>query len=215
MQYCRRCGQSLERYRSAGSPARPAASAATPSPHRQVQESASAHERFYDSGIFLLPDEEQVHTALFTPQFLLPHLTSRLVLTKERLLVRHPHTAFVLFPVGYAVSVATLNKIEQVNVGTVMRPGRVAAGVFVILLAFYSMLGFGGGGSGVRWISLFMLLVFIGIGIALVVTARSTAIVAHTGGSTLTVVGQSRERPALEETAYRISAAIREAKPTQ
>ena len=150
----------------------------------------SAPSAYEHRNIALLPGEEPLYAADFTPSPILRHIKTGLVVTADRVAVRYPQYMFFVIRVGHAESSAPIRQVCSVTTGRQLSQRRVMyAGVaglfgFFMLMSSLSAMGFGFMGPLMLLFSL-ALLAFAAFQAWM---ARGLAlIVAHGGGGTLRV----------------------------
>ncbi|MDY6870761.1 MAG: hypothetical protein SV966_09605 [Actinomycetota bacterium] len=140
--------------------------------------------------IALLPGEDPLFAGDFTPSPLLRHIKTGLVVTGERVIVRHPQYMLFVIRVGHTESSTPLRHVSRTTVGRQLSQRRVlyaaVAGFvgFMMLTSSFPMMGMGPLGP------LLMLVAFGLLGFAAfqLWTARGLAlIVTHSGGGALRV----------------------------
>ncbi|MGE2716261.1 hypothetical protein ACQI4L_19580 [Mycolicibacterium litorale] len=139
--------------------------------------------------IALLPGEESLFAADFTPSPLLRHIKTGLVVTGDRIVVRHPQYMLFVIRVGHAESAIPIRQVANTVVGRQLSQRRVMYAVvsgFLGLSMLTSSVSAMGGFLGL----LMLLLAFALLGFAAFQAwlARGLALmVTHTGGGTVRV----------------------------
>lgn len=151
------------------------------------------------AGVHLLPGEEVLHEAEFTPHRFFPH-KSYVVMTSKRIVIRHPNTVFRIFVAGYFISSTPLSKVEQVNAGAAYRDGTIAMGVGAIVMSVL-MLFFAFLAPMTAGMNVFMAIVGVIAGIVLISVSRNQGLFINTGGGTMSALGRASELPEVEFTA--------------
>jgi hypothetical protein len=81
--------------------------------------------------IALLPGEETLFAADFTPFPILRHIKSGLVVTQRRVIVRHPQYFLFLIKTGFSESACPIERLNLVRVGRIMSRERLrTAGLY-------------------------------------------------------------------------------------
>lgn len=97
--------------------------------------------------ITLLPGEQVIRHAEFTPRLILVYLKTSMILTNRRLVVSSPNTIFGFIPHGYSVQSAPLSAISDVACGNMRDTGLMARfALFVIpvlVLVVFAIVFFG------------------------------------------------------------------------
>ncbi len=152
--------------------------------------------------IVLLPGEDTLFAGDFTPSPLLRHIKTGLVVTGERVIVRHPQYMLFVIRVGHTESSTPLRHVSSTTVGRQLSQRRVltaaVAGLvgFTMLTSSFGMMGMGPLGA------LLLLVAFGLLGFAAfqLWMARGLAlIVTHSGGGALRVDVDKSEYPHMLE----------------
>ncbi|KUI39026.1 hypothetical protein [Mycobacterium sp. GA-2829] len=152
--------------------------------------------------IALLPGEDSLFAGDFTPSPLLRHIKTGLVITGERVIVRHPQYLLFVIRVGHTESSTPLRHVSSTTVGRQLSQRRVlsaaVAGLtgFMMLTSSLGMMGMGPLGP------LLLLVAFGLLGFAAfqLWMARGLAlIVTHSGGGALRVDVDKAEYPHMLE----------------
>ncbi len=144
---------------------------------------------------FLLQDEQIRHQAQFSPNLILTHLKTTLVVTDRRVIVNHPNTVFGVFPKGYTESTSALSDISEVTTGEIHSGREMTYGVGACLVGVM-MLFLGIMGSAASFVFGLVLLI---VGALLIIGAGSTGIsFLNTGGGRLVAVGGKNDRHHVE-----------------
>lgn len=152
--------------------------------------------------IALLPGEEALFAGDFTPSPLLRHIKTGLVVTGERVIVRHPQYMLFVIRVGHTESSTPLRHVSSTTVGRQLSQRRVLSAAvagfagFMMLTSSFGMMGMGPFGA------LLLLVAFglLGFGAFQLWMARGLAlIVTHSGGGALRVDVDKAEYPRMLE----------------
>lgn len=158
-----------------------------PSPYRSPLTSlsggGSAREH---ENIALLPGEESLFSGDFTASPILRHIKTGLVVTKDRVVVRHPQYMFFIVKVGHAETSIPIKDVCAVTSGRVLSRRRVLmammTGFFAAIVGLYSlpMLAFG---SPVALLGILLALILLAFAAFQAWLARGLALtVGHSGG---------------------------------
>lgn len=152
--------------------------------------------------ITLLPGEDPLFAGDFTPSPLLRHIKTGLVVTGERVIVRHPQYLLFVIRVGHTESSTPLRHVSSTTVGRQLSQRRVLSAAvagfvgFMMLTSSFGMMGMGPLGP------LLLLVAFGLLGFAAfqLWMARGLAlIVTHSGGGALRVDVDKVEYPHMLE----------------
>ncbi|BBZ62583.1 hypothetical protein [Mycolicibacterium monacense] len=174
-------------------------SAGTPPNARPIGGTTSNAEH---QNIALLPGEDSVFAGDFTPSPLLRHIKTGLVVTGERVIVRHPQYLLFVIRVGHTESSTPLRHVSSTTVGRQLSQRRVLSAAvagfvgFTMLTSSFGMMGMGPLGP------LLLLVAFGLLGFAAfqLWMARGLAlIVTHSGGGALRVDVDKVEYPHMLE----------------
>ncbi len=145
--------------------------------------------------------ESILREAWFSPKILFPHLQTLVLLTDQRVVIRHPHTIFGMIPLGYWETSAKLSAVSTIGAGTRVRTERLLMGAVGVLFgAFQLFSSFGYYGAG-AW-GLLMALVIFGVSAYLLVSARVTGLIVFSDGESFAAAARGSELPRVEQTAY-------------
>ncbi|MGV0715840.1 hypothetical protein ABQE93_10580 [Mycolicibacterium sp. XJ662] len=165
-------------------------SEATESAHLSPRSAGATPGNFEHQNIALSPGEESLYAADFTPSPLLRHIKTGLVITRDRITVRHPQYMLFVIRVGYGESSVPIRHVCNVMTGRQLSQQRMLfagiagfSGLF-LLMSSLSMMGFGFMGPLV----LLFALALLGFAAFQAWMARGLALViAHGGGGTIRV----------------------------
>jgi hypothetical protein len=152
--------------------------------------------------IALLPGEDSLFAGDFTPSPLLRHIKTGLVITGERVIVRHPQYLLFVIRVGHTESSTPLRHVSSTTVGRQLSQRRVLSAAvagfvgFMMLTSSFGMMGMGPLGPLLLLIALGLLgfaafQLWMARGLALIVT--------HSGGGALRVDVDKVEYPHMRE----------------
>ncbi len=160
--------------------------------------SGSSPTSAYEHGkIHLLPGEQVVFAADFTPSPLLRHIKTGLLITQSRLAVREPQYIFFVFKVGHTETTVPIRHICDVTMGRLLSHRRVRSALIVGLLGMFILmssasfgpLGILGGLVGLALLAFAAFQSWMARSLGLMVTL--------TGGSTVCVNVDKTEYPAM------------------
>lgn len=168
--------------------------------------------------IALLPGEDSLFAGDFTPSPLLRHIKTGLVVTGERVIVRHPQYMLFVIRVGHTESSTPLRHISSTTVGRQLSQRRVLTAAvagfvgFTMLTSSFGMMGAGPLGALLLLFSLGLLgyaafQLWMARGLALIVT--------HSGGGALRVDVDKVEYPHMLEAERSIQQLVSTPTPTQ
>ncbi|WP_396910882.1 hypothetical protein [Mycolicibacterium sp.] len=146
--------------------------------------------------ISLLPEEDVLFAADFTPSPILRHIKSGLVVTKDRVVVRHPQYIFFVIKVGHAESSAPIRQVCEVTTGRSLSRSRVMS---ALTFGFFGLFAFMWGLPMMQFSPIGVLVVLIALALLAFAAfqawlARSLGlIVSHTGGGALRVEADKAE----------------------
>lgn len=167
--------------------------------------------------IALLPGEDSLFAGDFTPSPLLRHIKTGLVVTGERVIVRHPQYMLFVIRVGHTESSTPLRHVSSTTVGRQLSQRRVLTAAVAGFFGF-TMLTSGFGMMGMGPLGALLLLVAFGLlGFAAfqLWMARGLAlIVTHSGGGALRVDVDKVEYPHMLEAESLIQQLISTPRPT-
>jgi hypothetical protein len=154
----------------------------------------------------LLPGEQALFAADFTPSPLARSNKVGLVVTPHRVALIHPQHMFGFFKVGYTVSSSPIATVSQVTVGRLLSQHHVRtamlAGAFGLLLLFYGTVGgIGGVGSMSMLLALCLL---VAAAFQLWLARRLGLSIRNFGGGTLSVGVDQSEYNAMLSAAEKI-----------
>ncbi|MFZ1385356.1 MAG: zinc ribbon domain-containing protein [Propionicimonas sp.] len=150
-------------------------------------------------GLFLHPDERIEREVWFSPKVLMPHLRSLVVLTNQRVVIRHPHTILGFVPLGYWETSARRSSVSTIGAGTRVRTERLLFGVAAGLYGLFQFFSSFGGYVG-SWVVL-MALATLGVAGYLLATARVTGLIVYADGESFAAAARGSELVAVEQTA--------------
>jgi hypothetical protein len=145
----------------------------------------------YDN-VALLPGEQVAYAADFTPHRLRPDIKSGFVVTKDRIVVRHPQHIFLFIPAGYVETSTPLGAVAAVSTGSHLSEQRVMAGSICVLVGIAALTsGLAAGGGFMAAIAV----VLLGVAAYLFWSARTLGMtVRNVGGSHVAVQVDGEER---------------------
>lgn len=108
--------------------------------HAPMGAPGGAVSAFEHQNIALLPGEESLFAADFTASPILKHIKSGLVVTRDRVTVRHPQYIFFFIKSGHAESSIPIGKISSVTNGRLLSSSRVKAALFAGMLGVFVMM---------------------------------------------------------------------------
>lgn len=89
------------------------------------------------NSIAIAPGEVIRFSDHFCPNMILTHLTTTVVLTDKRIIVRRPNTLFGIIPVGYNEHSTPVGQIAQISAGESFSSKLIAAAAGCLLVALY------------------------------------------------------------------------------
>jgi hypothetical protein len=153
--------------------------------------------------IALLPGEEVVFAADFTPHPILRSQKAGLLVTRQRVAVLHPQHIFLFFRVGQLMSSSPIESICEVSVGRLLSRHHLRMAMIFAFSGLFIFMFFGAGGgmigAGVMSaLSILIALMLFGAAAFQIWMARSLGLtVQHFGGGTLGVGVDSAEHQAM------------------
>ncbi len=150
------------------------------------------------ANIALLPGENRLFAADFTPHAIFRHRKNGLLVTDQRVATIHPQYIFWFIRVGQGISAMPHDRVSQVTNGRVLDRGNIRmALIFAVVGFFFLVSGSGmaayGAAVGVLML-LVMLICFALAGFQLWLARQIVLSVGNVGGGDLTVAVDSAEQ---------------------
>ena len=136
---------------------------AAPGSYPAVGAPGAAVSAFEHQNIALLPGEESLFAADFTASPILRHIKSGLVVTRDRVAVRHPQYIFFFIKSGHAETSVPIDKVSSITTGRLLSPRRVRGALLtgvagLMVMMFGASLGAMMGAIGILGLLLALLL---------------------------------------------------------